>query len=699
MNGSWIQHLLSARQLTPGAPMRKSLPGLLLLAVSLAVFLPIIGHDFLGYDDPLNIIDNPNVTEFSPGNMAFFWKGPYLKLYIPITYSFWGLLARVADLFPIGDGAIPNPMIFLTANLLIHLSNVVLVFLILKLILRHDRAAAIGTLLFAIHPVQVASVAWVTGLKDVFSGFWSLLALWQYTCFCRANGDGGGRLRNYLLASLFLVLALLSKPSTVTIPLMAGLIGALFFAKPPRRLLLELGPWLLAAIPIALLTQQAQTGAGQNFSPLFWQRLLIAGDALSFYGYKLLLPLRFGPDYGRTPGFVLQQGWIFLTGIIPYLVGVWCLWKGNRLAKAVIGIFLVGLLPVLGLVSFDFQQYSTVADRFLYLAILGPALGMGWLSEHYRAQPLFKFCLPIVLLLLAGRSILQVPVWKNDFTFYQNALVVNPKSWLAANNLGLAYQSQGNLPEASRLLEQAITSNVRYDSAYNNLGVVRHLQGRFAEAETLLQQALDLNPNSADAAANLGNYYYLVRGELDLARDYYLQAISNRPDQANAYVGLGDIAFAQGRLPRAIERYRQALANGVESAELLNNLGMVHYELGNYPRALYKFERADRLSPDQPDILFNLGRTQLVLGNIEPSRQAFLKALTVDEGFAPALAGLAKLYQQTGGLTLAAKYSEQARALGLDNETELTLLGSLGAGPKGQTISGTSALQVVYGQS
>lgn len=658
------------------AKIEKTFVWLLILLLPLMVFLPVVGHDFLGFDDGINIAENPNITEFSLDNLLYFWQGPYLKLYIPLTYNLWGLLAGLAGFFPTGVEELPNPIFFHTANLLLHLGNAVLVFRILKILLRDDWAAALGTLFFAIHPVQVEAVAWATGLKDVFSGFWSLLALWQYVIFCQAGEEGGGRFRNYLWSGIFLLGAMLAKPSAVVVPMVAGVIGYLFFAKPPRCLLRELAPGFMAAIPVLLVTQYAQPGAVQNFTPVVWQRLLIAGDTLTFYSYKLLFPLSLGPDYGQTPYVVLQRPLTYLTGVLPYLLGALLFWKGQRLPKAAGGIFLAALLPVLGLVPFEFQKYSTVADRYLYPAMLGLALGMGWLALRYRSQPKIIICFWVMLLLCAGRSMTQVRYWQNENLFYQNALAVNPASWFAANNLGTVLESQGDLPAAARLLEQAIANKPDYDVAYNNLGVVRHRQGQLSEAKDLFKQALALNPNYAEAAANLGNHYFVL-GKIGPAREYYLQALNNNPEMSAVYTILGDIAFTQGRLQKAIERYNQARDRGIESAEIYNNLGMIRFELGNYHRAVARFERADFLSPNQPAILFNLGRAHLALGEIAAARQAFLKVLAVDQEFAPALAGLANLYRLDGREDLALDYAAQASALGFTEEADSQILGKL----------------------
>lgn len=675
----------------------------MVLMVTAVVFGAVCGHEFLSYDDEINIYGNRYVTTFSLANLGHFWVELYENLYIPLTYNLWTVLARLAGFIPTATAKVLSPIPFHAANLLLHLGSTALLFLIIRGLVGDDWGAAGGALLFAVHPVQVEAVSWATGMKDVWSGFLALLALWQYLVYARLPDEQAGRYRHYALAAVAYSCAILAKPGVVMLPLAAALVGFLMLSRPWRRLARELLPWCVLALPLIVLTKIAQPTTDHILQPEPWQRLLVAGDALSFYGYKLLFPFTLGPDYGRTPQFVLSQGWIYLTGALPYLLGAVLGWKGPRPAQVAVGILMIMLLPVLGLVSFDFQEYSTVADRYLYTGMLGPALGGGWLLARYRSLRAVTGGALLVLILCGGMSMLQVRHWRNSFTFYRHALRVNPASWFALNNLGLWHESRNELAEAGRYFEQALDQRPDSYITCNNLGIVRSREGRWEAAEKLFARALELNPDFADAAVNMGGLY-ARRGEVALAKGYFLRALAVKPDLAGVHSALGDLALGERRTGEALELYRRALALGPgtvkiynnlglvyqalgrkeeaincyqqalsinpDSAEVHNNLGMIYSESGHQPEAILQFEQATRLIPEEPQPLYNLGRARLARGEYEAARQAFQAALNTDPGFAPALAGLARLYRLTGRDGLATEYAGRARALGYTEAAE-----------------------------
>ncbi|NTV15399.1 MAG: tetratricopeptide repeat protein [Desulfobulbaceae bacterium] len=681
-----------------GRNIRHYYPLLVVLVMSSGILGAVCGHDFIAYDDEINIYGNRFVTNFTFVNFLHFWSGLYQNLYIPLTYNFWLVIAKVANFFPASAANTLNPFPFHAANLLFHLGCTSLVYLIVQALVDDEWGAAAGAMLFAVHPVQVEAVSWATGLKDVLSGFWALLAVWQYVLYTRVSSDQRKRYLHYTVASAAFICAILSKPSALALPLAVALLGFLLMSRSPKLLAKELAPWMLVAIPVLLITKFAQPVSGQNFSPTGWQRLLVAGDAWTFYLTKCLWPWHLGADYGRTPQQVLGQGWwMWLSGVLPYLFLPLFYWRGNSYCRAALGISLAMLLPVSGFVSFDFQEYSTVADRYFYLAMLGPAVIWGWLVGSYRSWKPLLVAVVIVLGLCSLRSLVQVRHWQNGSTFYRNALAVNPHSWLAANNLGVISLDRKELPEAARLFEQALAAKPDYAVALNNLGAVHGLQGHLLSAQELFARALGLNPSYADAAANLGDIY-LRRGELVRAREYYRRALEIKPDFADVHNALGVIASGAKQFPEALEHYQLALEYGPASVKLLNNLGVVYKELGRvveaaecYQRALAidpnsaevhnnlgliyfeagrsleavaQFEQAGRLSPEQPQPFCNLGKALLASGQVESARVAFGKALSLNPGFAPALSGLAKLYRSVGREGIADDYSRKARALG-----------------------------------
>lgn len=677
-----------------------------ILAVAL-VFVPVIGFEFLSYDDSLNVYENSLITEFSWASLRRFWSSPYEGLYIPMTYSIWGFLAGLSGIFQAGRDGVPNPAFFHAANLLIHLASVLIFFRLLRRLFNDTWAAVAGALLFGLHPVQVEAVAWVTGLKDLLGGFFAILATERYLFYAASSREVRKQvlMRRYALAGLFFALALLSKPSAVVVPLLAGAIGYFCLDRPPRLLLRELLPWLLLTVPVLIVTKASQPGSQGAFDFSVWQRLLVAGDAMSFYLAKLCWPVDLAPDYGRTPAKVLGQGWAYFTLLVPLGLAGMLYWKWRSpWLRAGALVFFLALLPVLGLVPFDFQKISTVADRYLYLAMLGPGLLIAGLLHRFQSKRYLLVAFAGLALLAAG-SWMTLRHWHDSFSFNRHALQVNPLSSTAYNNLGVAYCEAENFREALGAYRRAVEIAPEKPNAYVNIGNLYEKAKMAREAIAFYRRALPLVPQSyglvyrkiGDAHESLGEheqalnnyhqslYYYRLAevGGFELARvhvaigllykatgrndeaiEAYRRALLEKPDFPEVFSNLGVIYEEQGRTGEAEESYRQAVTRKPTLAEPYNNLGMIYLRRHREQEALALLRRAVELAPRQPIPANNLGRAYLALGQYEPAVGAFQQALKLDPGFAPALAGLAKVYRRMGREDLAGVYEAKARALG-----------------------------------
>ncbi|NTV15075.1 MAG: tetratricopeptide repeat protein [Desulfobulbaceae bacterium] len=535
-------------------------PWLFLLALAvLAVFLPVCGHDFLNFDDPINLSDNAALLRGAPADFLSFWQHPYANLYIPLTYSLWALVAKITAVTGEGGAVVLDPTVFHTLNLLTHLANVFLVLLLFRRLLPNVQAVLVGALFFAIHPMQVESVAWISEFRGLLSVFCALLSANLYLRHL-ARLDAGRRTKApYALAVVFFVLGMLAKPSVVVLPLLLGLIGLLLLDRPPRQLARDLLPWLLLTVPIIVVNRFAQQSTTLSFYPELWQRALIAGDALSFSLYKLLVPFRLNPDYGRTPEYVLAHGWVWVTGLLPWLlIPVLCL-KAPRTAIFPVAFWGVALLPVLGFVSFDFQKISTVANRYSYLAMLGPAFGIAWLSARYAGKRLWGVVLLAILVLLAVRCSIRVRYWENDFTFNMRALKINPRSWLANNNLGFAYFSEGQPAAAIPFYQRAIKLRPQTLVGHTNLADAQVALGQHREALTSYRQALALSPRNPWLFQSLGDTYRKLH-EHEQAVAAYRQALAGNPDNLYSYKGLGRALTSLKKYDEAERVLRQGLA-------------------------------------------------------------------------------------------------------------------------------------------
>ncbi len=604
----------------------------LLAGVVLAVFLPVCGYEFLSYDDGFNVYNNWRVTRFSAANLAYFWQVPYENLYVPLTYNLWAVLAWIAQMLPLGDGKLLNPHIFHAANLVLHLGCAMLVFAIVRLLVESQWAAWAGALVFAVHPVQVEAVAWVTGLKDVFSAFWSLMAIWQYVLYVKSGRTGSWAVAHCFLVGLCFLLAMLAKPGAVTVPLLLVVIGRLCLGIKWRRLALEILPMAVLALPMVIVTKAVQPDTQQAWQPAFWQRLLVSGDALSFYLYKVFLPLALGPDYGRTPRFVLEHDWVYMTPLLLVAVGfiLWRTAQERRLTAA--SIFVASLLPVLGLVSFSFQNISTVADRYLYLAMLGPALVIGWALTRWRTKWAWLI-FAVAAAGLAGKAIAQLGHWQNSTTFTRHALAVNPKSWVMHNNQGIDLTKAGSHEEAIAAFEKALAHKPDYAEAYNNLGVLYRGLSQNTDAIENFKKSLAVNPDNAKSAFNLAMLYS--------ARKKPLQAIEN---------------------------YRQAIQAKPDFIEAYNNLGLLYLELNRSEEALALYAQAIELAPDLALLYYNLARAYAELGKRQESIAMLSTATEVDPEFGQAYHQLCRAYFELGDYPAARANAVRAKLLGITED-------------------------------
>jgi hypothetical protein len=530
---------------------------LALVGVTALLYVGVRDHEYLSWDDDVFVQSNPHLQPPSWESVRTLWTAPYAHLYVPVPYTVWvGLAHAFGGAGPGGTWQVPPGSLHL-ASVACHALNVLLAFGLLRLLTRRDWGAAVGALLFAVHPMQVESVAWISELKDLLSGTFSLATLWLYLAWCGESQPGGPR-RRWLLygaATLAFALALLSKPNTVALPLVAGLLATVLLRRTPRRAATSLVPWVAVAVAYAVFTRHVQPVAAELNIPL-WQRLFVAGDALAFYMAKVLLPLQLAADYGRTPQFVLQSPWVHVVWLVPAAVitaavAARCRWPW---VLAGVGAFCLALLPALGLTSFDFQQYSTVADHYAYVAMLGPALLVASFLSRPRRFLAYGLC-GIALMLLALQSSLQVLYWKDNLSFWQHTLEVNPRSWLAHNNLGATYQRAARPTEAIRHYQQGLKLKPDDADMLINLGLSLYTARRDQEALPYLERGLWLRPGDPRAHYLAGVILLQARRATE-ALPHFAAVLNGQPDEVNARLGLAKSLQALGRREEAVAQLR-----------------------------------------------------------------------------------------------------------------------------------------------
>ena len=455
----------------PGHPPAHTVPmpahaiwpiAVLILAV-LITYGRIVGHDFVSWDDGGHITENPHLDPISFQSLVRFWSEPYFAHYVPVSYTLFTAEAWLARCPPDEFGSpVFNPAVFHAGSVLLHMACTLLAYCLLMAILHRPTPACLGAAFFALHPLQVESVAWVSEQRGLLSGVFTFLSLLAWLRFGRgikprtaagevaefqapaiaaATGGWGW----YALAFAACALAVLAKPSGVSTPLFAAVLD-LFLLR--RRLLVSLVallPWLAMAAGMFAITKQQQPDAMLEFQSALWARPLIAGDALQFYLARIVWPWELMMQYPRSPQIVLADAWVYVAWIVPaFVLGLCYGFRRQGPWMLCAGWFLAALAPVLGLAPFAYQHYSTVADRYAYLALFAPALAIAWIVRHGQRGALSVAAAAIVLLALL--SFQQAGTWQNNESLYSHTLRLNPRSDSAHAGWGAELLRGGNMP-------------------------------------------------------------------------------------------------------------------------------------------------------------------------------------------------------------------------------------------------------------
>ncbi len=589
---------------------------MLLVGVPVAVFGRSIGFEFVKWDDPANIPLNPYFHPLSIGNLSQLWVISYFGLYIPLTYTFFGALASVNQFLGFSDatGGPFDPRIYHLANIVIHLGSTLLIYQLLRKFIADNRAACCGALLFAVHPIQVESVCWASEAKGLLSAFFSLCAILVFVRGRQQQADVNNttadetapRPPNYGWATGLFILALLAKPAAVSAPLIIWVIDRFHFRKNVRQATTAAADWVVIAGVWVLITRFAQPADAMKMAWPLWSRPLISLDALTFYMKQLLFPVHFAIDYGRSPTQIIETGEIFWTWVpVVVVAGVLLARPSWRLPRLAAAISVIVLLPVLGLIPFGFQLYSTVADRYAYLAMLGPAIFLAWLLT--RSPRVVWVGAACILVALSARAWQQTSVWHDSFSLFEHALVINPRSYASVSNLGVVYQERGQLEIAEQHFRDALVLAPTLAEANIGLASILIKRQQFDEALDCFQSALDEAPHSDRANAGVA-IIYLQRGEIQKAIDHFHKALN--PDSSRAaptLLGTKRAAVAE-RLARILATHPQAeFRNGEEalswakiaveitqsrSLTCLDTLAAAYAELGQFEAAIRTAEEA-----------------------------------------------------------------------------------------------------------
>ena len=607
---------IQPRRATPEMKWKPALFGALLVALVWLAYQPALRGGFI-WDDDAYVTNNPLLTA-SDGWQRIWFSAHKQSQFFPLVFTtlrlehaLWGL----------------NPLGYHLVNLLLHTVNALLVWRVLRKLA--VPGAWLAAALFAIHPVQVESVAWVTELKNTQSTLFYLLALLMWLRFIESAESS--RWSSYSLTLLFFVLALLSKTTACT------LVAALLLV-----------PWMrgerigwsrgFQVLPFAIL------GVAAGLTSIWWeshlgnyaedvgqglslvQRTLIAARALWFYAGKLAWPseLSFSyPHWQVSAGQPAAYIWPLCCLVTALILWQWRKTIGRRVIGTVI-FFVATLSPLVGFIPLYTFRYSYVADHYQYVASIGMlALAA---SALVRLPGVIPAGLIGILGFLTWR---QAHVYRDEMTLWQDTISKNPACWMAHNNLGLAFKNRGEIDDAIQHYRETIRLKPDYAEAHFNLGIVLFKRGQLDDAMTEFHEAIRLGPNDSRA-----RYNYAIalerRGQPGEAIGQYQEAIRLNPDYVPARINLGIALSHQGRVDEALAQFEEAVRLAPSDAEARNNLGAVLRAKGRLDDAIEQFRQTLHLNPDHALAHANLGGALLKKGQPDEAVREFREALRLD---------------------------------------------------------------------
>jgi len=658
----------------------KWVAGVLLILATLIVYLPVKDHQFVHLDDDL--YHNPHTQEgLTWANIAWALTALEAGFWHPLTW--WSHMLDY-ELFGLSPGG------HHLMSLLLHTLNVLLLFGLLHRWTGALWRSFLVAALFALHPLNVESVAWVAERKNVLSTLFWFLTLGAYVHYVRKP-----HWRRYLWVVVLFVLGLMAKPMLVTLPCVLllldywplGRLGPSWseFRQKVSKLLLEKAPLFALSVTSGILAIHAENKLGAL--PSLQQIPLDArlGNALtSFVAYlgKMVWPTDLAVFYPH-PEVSLPVGQVILAILVigtltllvlrgaasyPYLLVGWLWYLGT-------------LLPVSGLIQVG---HHSMADRYMYVPLIGVFILMVWGCTQWVEGSQVKkgWGIGACVFLLLGLSIntrLQLAHWQNSVSLFEHAIQSTADNYLAHNNLGtvfleageidkgmeqlaialeikpespevlynlgFALKQKGHLDGAARYFSEALALNRDLAGAHNNLGLIRMAQGDGEKAIQHFSKALEMDPQLFEALNNLGTLL-LGNGQPEKAISYFTRSLLLKPNQARAHNNLGAALDLQGHSEEAMTHYHRALELAPYSYLTHNNLGKMFMEKGDLEKAARHFSKVIEIEPRFGDAHFNLGVVRTSQGSVKKAVASFRQALKLNSDNTEAQQRLALLLEK-----------------------------------------------------
>lgn len=599
---------------------------ILIVLTTLIVYSQTLGHGFIiGYDDADYVTRNPRV-QAGPTLDSIKWAFTafHSSNWHPLTWISHMLDCRLFDLKAGGHHA---------TNLILHLANALLLYYVLRRMTKFIWRSAFVAILFAVHPLHVESVAWISERKDLLSGLFAMLTILAYIRYAERP-----EFRRYALVVLALAAGLMSKPMLVTMPFVLLLLDYWPLGRLAKRglvgLVVEKLPLLALSVASCAITVVAQRSGGsvrslEEASLAF--RIPAAAISYVTYIVKMIWPRHLAIPYLYSSNVLPIWKVIASVIVLAAITSLVVLLRRKRPYLLVGWLWYVGtLVPVIGFVQVGPQM---IADRYTYLPIIGlfvmvswavPELGRRlrkngrvgeWASGRTGLVPVLAGVVVIALMISAS---FQAARWRNTFTLFEYVLSVTGENRIAHNALGMAYEEEGKLDEAVARYSKAASLDPRFAQAYYNLGTALMAQGRLDDAATALSRALAINPGFADAYTNLGAAFARMN-KMDEAVAAFRKAIGLKPDDELARRNLDAALEDQATVDSAIAGFNRILASDPRNARAHCQLGNILAGRRDFEEAIRHFREAVRSDPEFVEARRNLAMALFYAGRYSES--------------------------------------------------------------------------------
>ena len=597
--------------------------GLFLIVATFVVFWQVHHHEFITLDDPVYVTDNTHVQGgLNRQSILWAFTNFHAGFWIPLT---WLSFMLDFEIYGLHSGG------YHLTNLLFHIANTLLLFLILRRTTGAIWRSGFVAALFALHPLHVESVAWVTERKDVLSTFFWMLTMLAYCRFTTHR-----RLSWYILGLVAFAMGLMSKPMLVTLPFVLLLLDcwplgrikleqfggdnkqALQIANDlskagtqALRLVVEKLPFFALAAACSVVAFFAKQSAGAalplDILPL---NIRVANAFISYVRYmvKMIWPHRLSVFYPH-PGLNLPLWHAVGAGLFLLLITFWVIRSGRRHPYLPVGWlwYLGTMVPVIGIVQVGMQA---MADRFTYIPLIGLFIIIAWgvsdIAAKWRYQKVVcTLASGAVLFALMICSFIQLHHWQSGTTLFEHALEVTADNFVVHYNLANELAAQGKFDEAIAQYSEALRINPAHAEVHYNCGNALARLGKHQDAIWHYQRALQLKPNFAEAHNNLG-VTLEQQGRLNEAFVHYSRAIQLNPEYGEAHNNLAGLLAAQGKLDEAIVHYSKALRIKPDYGNARVHLAIAFMQTGQTDKAIQQYRTALRFRPDWPEVLNNL---------------------------------------------------------------------------------------------